>query len=86
MTLEERIEAAARAISGLDRRDWPAVPEGHRAKAFMALRAAFPELFTDPPTHWLAPVEATERMKTLAEVSPVGWREARDAYLNREEK
>lgn len=26
------------------------------------LRAAVPELFTDPPTHWLAPMEPTPEM------------------------
>lgn len=69
-TMSERIEAAALAFvqhSGyrtlLDiskhRREFVA------EQMKVALSAAFPELVSDPPTAWLAPVEPDERMKRL---------------------
>jgi hypothetical protein len=53
MVLEERIEAAADAIFETRYNDGPALD-----LARDAIRAAFPELFTDPPTAWIAPWEA----------------------------
>lgn len=52
--LEARIEAAAcQMIAG----DAATIEDAQEI-----LRAAFPELFTDPPTAWLAPWEMTEQM------------------------
>lgn len=50
--LEKRVESAAEALSGA--KGLPVVFEAYIAE--LALRAAFPELFTDPPTHELTPI------------------------------
>ena len=111
MTMDERVEAAARAIAiahgtdpdqearGLthavaDRGDGiPALISDHRGKlwemwivdARAALAAAFPELSGDKPTHWLAPMEATEGMMAVSygACDPEDWARARDAYLGK---
>jgi hypothetical protein len=52
MTLDERIEAAIRAVAheqGTSRHT-------ETAMAMVAIHAAFPELFASPPTHKLVPV------------------------------
>ena len=74
MTLNERIEAAAHGI-----RDYCAeieVATGGKetpdpmlnaiAYGLAALRHAFPELFTDPPTAWIAPWELDDRLAEIA--------------------
>jgi hypothetical protein len=78
LTLEERIERAAREFyerhwrvanevdpavqfPGWDRLD--AWEQGlWRDMARDDLKVMVPELFTDPPTHWLAPMEPTPEM------------------------
>lgn len=75
MTLEERIEAAAKAgfahiFAGVKRLDgmhvWDVadqrIKDGFTTEAAVFVAAAFPELFTSPPTAWLAPWEADEGM------------------------
>lgn len=63
-TLEERIEAAAKALGIV--RSWDEISNGERASrratARQVLAASFPELFTDPPQAWLAPSEPTKEM------------------------
>lgn len=110
MTLEERIEAAARALfeklfRSAERLDgnhiWSQADErikdGMRAEARVVGEAFAPELFSSPPTHWIAPWKATEEMvEAFAEKQATyptwandtyareGFKAARDAYLNRE--
>lgn len=118
MTLDERIEAAARALYECNpEMDQPVDPDnrptgpavlvswksarearpreagGIRDDARAVLTAAFPELFTSPPTGWIAPWEAAEGMVTaMSDLDSNGryewlrWSGARDAYLNREGK
>jgi hypothetical protein len=90
MTMDERVEAAARA--GLAHRglDWDiTTPEWRKefqTQFSVALAAAFPELHGDKPTHWLAPMEATEDMRdAMADQmgSRAEWGAARDAYLGK---
>lgn len=62
MTLEERV---AKALDEM--MDWTVgFDRSSREQALRAMKAsmtaAFPELFTDPPTHKLAPLEPTEEM------------------------
>ena len=87
MTLEERIELAARALDSGE--EWG--DPNADGKAQSALRAAFPELFSTPPTAWLAPMEATDVMLDRAnmdigmledEVTADLYRAMRDAHLN----
>lgn len=63
MTMDERIEAAARAH---DPDWWESADEEARdiVRVWMrrAIAAAFPELSGDKPTHWLAPIFATTKM------------------------
>lgn len=72
MTLEERIEAAARALfeklfRSAERLDgnhiWSQADErikdGMRAEARVVGEAFAPELFASPPTHWIAPMTPT---------------------------
>lgn len=80
MTLEERIERAAKdhwahveslkRLSGGEPRKWSegADEERQQFKNLLGwhLRAAFPELFSSPPTHWLAPMEPTPEMYSAA--------------------
>jgi hypothetical protein len=84
MTLEERIEAAAKAVR------WAIGSHNDLARA--ALTAAFPELFSSPPEAWLAPWEATESMlDALADPEAYpgsieeAWAKARDASLSPKE-
>lgn len=66
MTLDERLEAAARALCGKfwSELDWrelsPKAKEVYRDAGRAALAAAYPELSAG--THWLAPMEATDAM------------------------
>lgn len=105
MTLEERIGVAARAIKDfcdgyLEHIGAIADPRSFQHfYAEAALRAAFPELFSDPPSHWLAPWEATEEMiaaahvanplgcdvELAAEVYPPTFAAMRDSHLSKEE-
>lgn len=71
-SLSERIEAAARALvkkSGYA--NMLALPKARRLAVKedceTVIRAAFPELFTSPPTHWLAPMEADKVMIDVGE-------------------
>lgn len=62
MNLDERIEAAARNIlerSGLKRDPWsePTVMRALREDARAILSAAFPELFSSPPTGWITMID-----------------------------
>ena len=64
MTDEQRIEAAARVLC---RAMFLRVPAEDDLQNFMShardiLRAAYPELHPDKPSHWLAPWEASEEM------------------------
>jgi hypothetical protein len=61
MTMDERIEAAARAHNPFAFEEMEGEPgstarEEARREANALIRAAFPELFTDPPTAWIAPI------------------------------
>lgn len=96
MTNDERIEAAAKAVAAS--RVWPDVLNAGAAEylAELALRRAFPELFSDPATAWLAPWEATVTMcnaanhrvrewgddLTDAEESALDFEAMRDAHLD----
>ncbi len=64
-TMEERIESARRAL--FDGFEGLATEE-----ARYILAAAFPELFSDPPTHELAPVGTLARLEAAEEPS---WRD-----------
>ena len=70
--IPNRIELAARAAFEWCGNDvaWSeagkTVQDHWRDEATRILAAAFPELFTDPPQVWLAPVEATEAMQNAA--------------------
>lgn len=96
MTLQERIEKAARALDEfID--DWDGATLERIAR--VALFGGIPELYSEgdnPPTHWLAPWEADGKMDCVG--SDARWRSAvrdpdnvreiytamRDSYLNRE--
>ena len=86
MTLDERIEAgkvAARtAFYG---------PATFDQAMEAGIRAFAPELFTSPPTGWIAPRELTEEMLAATSMEPkafvmMAYEDMRDAYLNREGK
>jgi len=80
MTMDERIEAAAKAMrpfwfgqtydlhgsQEVMLSNYPGMTAEYqkraRSDAAIAIEAAFPELFTDPPTAWIAPWEATPGM------------------------
>lgn len=81
----KRIEAAFAAYQGaLDRTPiW--THEKRRAALASALAAAYPELASDPPTAWVAPIDASDAMCTAMEQSGFGlganlWDTARDAH------
>lgn len=75
MTREERIEAAARAIDpgAFDAEAWRRMrpdlvgfylAQKHALETVeRVLRAAIPELMSDPPTGWVAPWNATETIR-----------------------
>ena len=123
MTLEQRIEAAARALYECspemdqpvdpDNRPtgpagavpwqdaceaWPRETGGIRDEAKSILAAAFPELTSSPPTHWVAPMTMTDEMVNAGgyalqshcsftmDAARIAYEAARDAYLNREGK
>lgn len=77
MTLEERIEAATDAYLGALGLKGRA-GSGLKADAKAIVRAFAPELFTNPPTMWLAPMEVTKEMadaggNTLEDCKDSGW-------------
>lgn len=115
MSMTERIERAAKDhwahVESLKRLTgsgtpikWSEAPEDDRQKfrnlLGWHLRAAFPELFSSPPTGWLAPIEATDEMfeawvkaggafpstDPARTVFDSDWRWVRDAYLSRQVK
>jgi hypothetical protein len=69
--LEKRIEVALRAVDEASR----FVTRGYidRGDIETAIRAAFPELFSTPPTLELAPAGTLERLEAALEPS---WRDA----------
>ena len=74
MTDEQRVEAAARVLG---RHLHLRIPADDELQIYMPaardiLRASYPELHGDKPSHWLAPWEASEEMLTAAENSPHG--------------
>lgn len=81
MNLDQRIEAAARAMvpwpwedhTNVSWTDKSASREEAIRDARTALQAAFPELFTDPPRAWIAPWEATEGMRGDADAWQATW-------------
>lgn len=77
---QKRIEAAARAIEPFVKNQFNA-----RAVAEIAAKILFPELASDPPTGWLAPMEATKEMLDAAEdrfedFKDEGWSSTGDGY------
>lgn len=84
MTLDERKKAAEQAID----RCFHGMPSS--GLAAVAIEAAFPELFTSPPTMWPAPMEMTDEMaggeRWPDRQMQSLWRVMRDAHLNREGK
>ena len=96
MTDAERIEAGARVICGKmwSPLDFATVSEMsremYRNLVLDILRAGYPELHAEPPTHWLAPIEPTGdiaraiRKVFMDEVPAPGhhaWEAARTAHL-----
>lgn len=87
--LDRRIEAAAEMVQ------WPdwGTDDDLIKHTTEILRAAFPELFTNPPTAWIAPWEATGDMELSiegmggkwdplsAEIRDKVWPIVRDAHL-----
>ena len=72
MTDEQRIEAAARKCTEFETGVLhPDVVDEvwrlRRAKVCEIIAAAYPELHSDKPSHWLAPWEASEVMYAAAE-------------------
>lgn len=65
---QKRIEAAARARWKHFDRFSPALRDHALQQAESMISAAFPELASDPPTGWVAPMEPTEDM-TLAYIT-----------------
>ncbi len=90
-TLDERIEAAAKARRGPGGLvSWEDLDEKAKAAAIATARryltAAFPELFTDPPTMWLAPWDCDRDM--IKATVGQSWRlvdfaAMRDSWLSR---
>jgi hypothetical protein len=92
----DRIEAAARAIMvdrhpiewGKEDQAWDDyrgsfARKGWLREAELALTAAFPELMSDPPTGWVAPMEATPQMCSVgrrAVLDDIYGTEAKAAY------
>lgn len=81
MTREERIEAAARVLEEFDLFALESFGEWDVA-AKALLRAAFPELMSDPPTGWVAPMEATEAMTLAFIASELSLCAKHDSYEN----
>ena len=62
--LEERVAAAAAEIeAAIGPKLLRLSRAGKQVLGTQVLRAAFRELFSNPPTHWLAPWEAGEAMQ-----------------------
>ena len=92
-----RIERAARAMHGSMSfikpeawgDAWAEVDEvdrqAYRDSVLAILRAAEPELYQEPPTHWRAPVEATEKILDVIFFADGAverlWPRLRDAHL-----
>ena len=75
MTLSPaRIKAAARAMSDQFGFDWDFMSDEWRGDyediAAVVLACAFPDLTTDPPTAWLAPITPTDAMLQAASGGP----------------
>ena|SRR3990167_1618520 len=91
MTLDERIEAAARALvfdDGIGPMEdlLDETQDEYRGTAVIALQAAFPELFTTPSSAWLAPWEAPRMFRDYfggsdveQEDAATSWQEIRAA-------
>lgn len=78
MNTMDRVEAIAkmllpRGVSAFD----PTVVASAVGTAKAITAAAAPELFSDPPTHWLAPINPPREALARALVSTAGWRELR---------
>lgn len=71
MTREQRIEAAARVLEEFDLFALESFGEWEVA-AKALLRAAYPELMSDPPTGWVAPVGMTPGY--VVDEPSSGWR------------
>lgn len=76
MTFEERVERAWDIINDSD------CIGAERSRVEAAIRAAFPDLYGEKPTAWIAPWEASEEMREAGS-GPVDrdWRTMRDLYL-----
>lgn len=93
MTLDERIEAAAKRLHGRRNAphfDWDGSHPDMKAQWIKAARGALadllPELFTSPPTLVLMPMEWPAGLSPSDADASMYWRTWRDAYLNREGK
>lgn len=75
--LERRVELAAKHLLGDANPDAVDVARD-------ILAAAFPELFSDPPAAWLAPMEPTKAMMRALFMPGMAdaWAKWRDAHLN----
>lgn len=91
MTMDERVEAAKRAILC---RYGNMTEKEAELLARMALHAGVPEFHGDKPTHWLAPWEITDDMIDAVDriggdddpgwwISDYEWDRIRDAYLGK---
>lgn len=80
MTLEQRIEAAAKARAPYQ---WSLLTADEQAVelayAEAAIRAGFPEFFTSPPEAWIAPWEATRAMGDAAANRPMSQLDTRQS-------
>ena len=84
-----RIEAAARALAEMECLDLSELGEQfveeYLDQVRIILAAAFPELASDPPKAWLAPIEATEALLDVIFFNEGNgnwlWRKLRDAHL-----
>lgn len=83
MTPTDRIERAARALAADCAEPFdelsPKLREGFKDDARHILTAAFPELLSTPPTHWLAPWNLDREQAYILDT--LSWGEFRDAYL-----
>ena len=91
ISLQERIERSAISRWGAIgvRLSWSEIDEQTKDRfrriARDALEAAFPELFADPPTGWIAPWHLDVVMWTAAPDYPTkaDWEAMRDNWLSR---
>lgn len=89
MTMDERVEAAARALtladgwySGALLAPMAEARKAYRDKALKAIAAAFPELTGDKPTHWIAPVEPPLEAMEALHLEGLEWDDIRDYLSN----